>query len=95
MQDASYLLPGPGGEVVRQLLDEIDSLKHWLKHYQERTSKSEQQLASAHREGWEQAKRECAFIVQNYDHNPDRDGDWADQLDEVIATMEYKGEPND
>ena len=27
MRDASYLLPDPGGEVVRQLLDEIDRLK--------------------------------------------------------------------
>ena len=49
-----------------------------------------EEVAKAHKRGWEQCKRECAFIVQNYEHNPDRDGDFADQLDEVIASMEYK-----
>lgn len=30
MRDASYLLPEPGGEVVRQCLDEIDRLTNLL-----------------------------------------------------------------
>lgn len=52
-------------------------------------------LQQAHRAGWEQAKAEALFIVQNYECNPDRDGDFADQLDEEIANIEYKGETND
>ena len=32
---ASYLLPEPGGQVVRELLDEIDNLKAALQKYEE------------------------------------------------------------
>lgn len=79
MRDASYLLPDPGGEVVRQLLDEVDRLK------------TENQ--QAHRQGWEQCKK--AAIVKTMEHHQDyifgssiptvcRDIAYA------IAAMEYK-----
>ena len=92
MRDVSYLLLDPGGDVVRQLLDEIDSLKHWLKHYQERTSKSEYQLATAHREGWEQGKRDS--IIQLRQHGCD-ENNCRDMVGDAIAAMEYGGKAND
>ena len=33
MRIASYLLPDPGGEVVRECLDEIELLRKTFKHY--------------------------------------------------------------
>ena len=52
-------------------------------------------IQQAHREGWEQSKRECVEIVQNYEHDPDMEGDFVDQLDNAIAAMEYGGKAND
>lgn len=104
MRDASYLLPDPGGDVVRQLLNEIDSLKHWLKHYQARTGDAEtlvlhkdaaikiltEQLATARREGWEQCKEGAYYLIRQYNSSTKSGEDEVNELAIAIAAMEYE-----
>ena len=44
MKKASYLLPDPGGEVVRDCLEEITSLKERLRETEERLRETEERL---------------------------------------------------
>lgn len=56
----------------------------------------EQQLASAHREGWEQAKREAAHITDVFSADIGTCCRFtAQEIQNAIAAMEYGGKAND
>lgn len=55
---------------------------------------AKQQLATAHREGWEQCQMECVDIAEEHASNPSV-GAVAEKIADAIAAMEYKEKAND